>query len=125
MTRVYAKHPPYPDGHLARVAAEMDLAGAPTLPAVWFRGKLIALAGSHRLAEAHHRGIAPKLVILRNGPGDDGLDEFFARALETMPWYDFDHVLALDTSGRLLRSFRNRRLMAPARARGAPPEIVT
>ena len=94
MTRVYAKHPPYPDGHLAMVAAEMDLAGAPTLPAVYFRDNIVALAGSHRLYQAWFRGIPPRLVFLPC-EADSELDAFFERALETAPWYEFPHVLAI------------------------------
>lgn len=97
-TRVYVKHPPYRDGHLAIVADEMNHAGAPTVPAVIFRGHLVALAGSHRLYEAWSRGIAPKLVILPADAESD-LDEFFAAKLPTLPWYDFDQVLAIVPAG--------------------------
>lgn len=94
LTRIYAKHPPYRDGHLGRVAHDMDLAGAPTIRAIRFGGELFALDGSHRLALAHERGVPPKVIILE--PDAAGCEEFFERVRGSLPAYDFDYVLALE-----------------------------
>lgn len=101
-TIVYAKHEPYLDGHLGKVGAEMDLAGSPTLPAVRYGDALIALAGSHRLALAHHKGLVPKLIIFESEV--DGAEGFWDQALKGMPRYEFDEVLALDmTDSKLFK----------------------
>lgn len=94
MTVIYAKHPPYLDGHLGRVAHDMDVAGAPTIRAIEYHGELFALEGSHRLALTHARGVPPKVVLLE--PDAAGCDEFFDRVRATLPRYEFDHVLILD-----------------------------
>ena len=60
---VYAKHPPYTDGHLGEVMNEMDVLGAPSIRVVDYRGEYFAIEGSHRLASAYIKGIAPNLII--------------------------------------------------------------
>ena len=96
LTRIYAKHPPYRDGHLGRVAHDMEIAGAPTIRAIWYKGELFALEGSHRLALAHERGIPPKVIIL--DPDVTGAEEFFDAVRGTLPVYEWEHVLALSES---------------------------
>jgi hypothetical protein len=93
MTRIYAKHAPYRDGHLGRVAHDMDVAGAPTIRAVRFKDELYALEGSHRLALTHERGVPPKIIVLEADTA--GCEEFFERVRGSLPAYDFDHVLVL------------------------------
>lgn len=89
MTKIYAKHPPYDDGRLGEVGAEMDCAGTPTIRVREIDGNLFALEGSHRLAQAHHRGMIPKVIILEPDlPGDSAIPS-------DLPEYDFDCVLAL------------------------------
>lgn len=95
MRSVYAKHLPYADGHLARVAADMDVAGEPTIRCVDRGGKLFALEGSHRLALAFERGMVPKIVIVIQDT-DESLDAFWDRVAPELPRYDFDHVNVLD-----------------------------
>lgn len=99
MTRVLAKHLPYDDGHLGKVLDEMALCGAPTIRTVRYRGQLVALEGSHRIAAAWATGITPKLVILAADPASCGeCDPFFDRAIAALPAYDFGHVLMLELS---------------------------
>jgi hypothetical protein len=95
--RIYAKHLPYDDGHLGPVQDEMALCGAPTIYAVMWRGSLFALCGSHRLAACHRLGLEPKIVVLP----DDGaieLDGFFASVVETLPFYEFEHIYKLEVA---------------------------
>lgn len=94
MTRIYAKHAPYQDGHLGEVALEMDHAGAPTIRAVRYEGELFALEGSHRLALAYHRGLIPRIIAYETDA--EGCDTFFARIKDRLPAYDFDHLLVLE-----------------------------
>ena len=93
MTRIYAKHPPYTDGHLGEVALDMDHAGEPTIRAVEFRGELFALEGSHRLYLSYERGLIPRIIVLE--PDVTGCEAFFEAIRYTLPPYDFPHVLAL------------------------------
>ncbi len=95
MKTVFAKHLPYKDGHLARVSAEMDAAGIPTIR-VMKRGDLyFALEGSHRLFLCWERGIEPKLVI-ETIDTDPTLESYWQRIAATLPRYDFKHVQVLD-----------------------------
>ena len=89
MTAILAKHPPYDDGRLGEVGLDMDHAGTPTIRCIEIEGKLYAIEGSHRLAQAHERGLTPKVIIL--DPDLPGLP----RVPDGLPEYNFDHVLAL------------------------------
>lgn len=95
---VYAKHPPYTDGHLADIQDEMDHAGPPTIRVVE-RGEKVyfALEGSHRLFEAHQRGIIPKLVVVIEEL-DDELGSYWNKITDTLPKYVFEraYVMKLD-----------------------------
>lgn len=93
---VYAKHPPYTDGHLADIQDEMDHAGEPTIRVVQ-RGEktYFALEGSHRLYEAHQRGITPKLVVVIEELGNE-LDGFWQKTSNTLPRYEFEHAFVLE-----------------------------
>lgn len=97
MTKVVAKHLPYENGHLGEVTRDMALQGPPTITVVKFGEKLYALTGSHRLAAAEHLGLIPKIVI---EPAEAAAlpDEHWRKVAETLPEYEFDHVLALDLS---------------------------
>jgi hypothetical protein len=89
MRTVYAKHLPYDDGHLGKVAADMDHHGAPTIRVVEFDGELYAIEGSHRLAVAKERDIAPKLVV--ETTEDDALPSgHWKRVAATLPAYTFE-----------------------------------
>jgi hypothetical protein len=94
---VRAKHLPYEDGHLGKVGADMDVAGAPTIRVVEFDGELYAVEGSHRLAQAHHRGETPKLVIEATDTDDDR-DGYWRRVAATLPLYEFPHAFVLRLS---------------------------
>lgn len=96
--RIFAKHPPYKDGHLGEVALDMEHAGAPTIRVVRFDGAFYALEGSHRLALAHENGLVPKIVVLDPDadPATDGCDDFYRKVRSTLPVYEFDHVLVLE-----------------------------
>jgi len=95
MKRVFAKHPPYEDGHLGEVALDMDHHGAPTIRVMKFEGDYYALEGSHRLAVADHRGVTPKLVV--EIEETDALpSEHWKRVADTLPLYEFEHALVLD-----------------------------
>ena len=98
MRRVYAKHEPYTDGHLAQVVADMRLAGPPTIRAVELWGELFALEGSHRLASANYLGLEPKLVVLVHDGSD--LPMHWEKVKKTLPIYEFErvHVLDLNTA---------------------------
>ena len=91
---VYAKHLPYSDDHLARVIADMRRLGAPSLRCVRYRGHVIAIEGSHRLAAAHHLGLVPLLRLLPPDSSNSSseLDAFWDRALSSLiPWcFDVD-----------------------------------
>ena len=95
MSRVVrAKHPPYEDGHLGKVASDMDCYGAPTIRVIEFEGELYAIEGSHRLAVAHHRGVTPKLVV--ELPDPCGLpSEHWRGIIAGLPIYEFEHTLVL------------------------------
>jgi hypothetical protein len=89
MTTIYAKHLPYEDGRLGEVGREMDVAGAPTIRAVEVAGNFYAIEGSHRLAQAHHRGLIPRILILSPElPGDP-------RIPVDLPKYEFPYLLVL------------------------------
>jgi hypothetical protein len=94
MTIIFAKHEPYDDGHLGRVAFDMDVMGPPTIKAIRFGNELYALEGSHRLALAHHHKIIPKVIILE--PDIAGCDDFFERIRDTLPKYEFEYLLILE-----------------------------
>ena len=102
MKRVHAKHLPYDNGHLGKVVQDMQVAGAPTIRVMRMNGELYATEGSHRLASAHHLGEIPKLVVeieeTTHLP-----DEHWMRVSETLPVYDFEHILLLD-----LKSFQDK-----------------
>jgi hypothetical protein len=85
MTRIFAKHEPYDDGHLGEVVAEMLLAGWPTIRVVAAPGGYAALEGSHRLAAAHWLGLGVKLVELE----PDGHLAANWHLLERLPRYDW------------------------------------
>ncbi len=89
MIDVYAKHPPYEDGHLGEVVADMQRLGAPTIRVIWYDGKLMALEGSHRLAACHHLGLTPLLLIEE----PDLPDTSTAGALPTLPAYRMDVIV--------------------------------
>lgn len=90
MTRIFAKHLPYEDGRLGEVGLYMDYAGAPTITAMMIGGSLFALEGSHRLAQAHYRGIIPKIIIL-----EPDIQAYGRPAPINLPQYEFPYVLAL------------------------------
>lgn len=94
---VRAKHAPYENGHLGKVGADMDVAGAPTIRVVEFDGELYAIEGSHRLAQAHHRGLEPKLVIEAVEPEAVPSDHW-RKVADTLPIYEFPHALVLRLS---------------------------
>ena len=94
MRRVYAKHLPYTNGHYGIVFNEMELTEGPTIRVMDFQGKLCAIEGSHRLAAAHELNLVPKLVIQNEDL--DGMEDHWAKIVETLPYYDFDHVRVLD-----------------------------
>lgn len=99
MTRsVYAKHPPYDNGHLGRVVEEMRVQGAPTIRVVEFCGNLYAMEGSHRLAAAHHLGLVPKFVAEVGQLADEIAvsSEHWTKVAETLPEYRFEEALLLD-----------------------------
>lgn len=85
MTRIWAKHLPYEDGHLGYVVAEMRLAGWPTIRAMAVPGGWAALEGSHRLAAAHYLGYGVKLVQL----SPDGQMAANWLPLERLPCYEW------------------------------------
>lgn len=99
--RIFAKHPPYKDGHLGEVALDMEHAGSPTIRVVRFEGEFYALEGSHRLALAHENGLVPKIVLL--DADSEGCDDFYRRIRTTLPVYEFEHVLLLEESTFYLR----------------------
>lgn len=92
--RIFAKHPPYQDGHLEEVALDMVHAKEPTIRVVEFEGEFYALEGSHRLALAHEYGLVPKIIIL--DADLVGCDDFYRRIRDTLPVYEFEHVLKLE-----------------------------
>ena len=94
MRTVRAKHLPYETGHLGDVVAEMRTQGAPTIRVMEFNGELYATEGSHRLAAAHYLGEVPKLVV-EIAETDVLPDEYWTRVSESLPIYDFEHVLVL------------------------------
>ncbi len=95
---VYAKHPPYWDGHLAKVAHDMEVAGTPTIRVVQRALKVFfALEGSHRLFLAHEQGHVPKLVTQEEELGED-CDTFWQRVAPTLPCYEFPLVRVLNLS---------------------------
>jgi hypothetical protein len=65
MLRIYAKHAPYPDGHLEEVLNDMIKLGPPIIKCVEWRGNLYALEGSHRLAAAHYLGYTPIVNLVQ------------------------------------------------------------
>jgi hypothetical protein len=95
VTRVYAKHEPYTDGHLGMVTEEMRQRGAPTIRVMRFNGELYATEASHRLASAHAQGIEPNLVIELEDVSAVP-DEHWLKVTKTLPCYDFEHVHVLD-----------------------------
>lgn len=95
MTKIHAKHEPYTNGHLGKVVEDMKLAGPPTIRVMRFNGELYATEGSHRIASAHQLGLIPKVVIEMEN-SDTLPDEHWKKVSETLPTYDFDHVLKLD-----------------------------
>ena len=94
MTTVYAKHPPYNDGHLGQVVDEMRVQGPPTIRVVRFQGELYATEGSHRLAAASYLGVVPRIWI-EETEVDALPDEHWRKISEGLPAHAFDHVLAL------------------------------
>ena len=106
MIRIFAKHPPYEDGHLGEVELDMVHHGAPTIRCVRFDGDLFALEGSHRLALAYEQGLIPKVLILEpdaNWHDGMGINEYWNRKRTTLPVYTFDHVLKLEEKTFLLK----------------------
>ncbi len=102
MRTIYAKHEPYKNGHIADVAAVMDVAGQPTIRAIERNGDLYALEGSHRLALCFERGIEPK-IVLEIRDTDESLDSFWDRVAPDLPRYDFDTVHVLDLTKFLVK----------------------
>lgn len=94
MKRIYAKHLPYTDGHLGKVALDMEHAGAPTIRCMQIGEDFYALEGSHRLACAHRFGLEPKLVVHEPELNTDR-DGYWLRVSQTLPAYDFPHVHVL------------------------------
>lgn len=95
MTKVYAKHPPYEDGHLGEVTQDMRAQGAPTIRVVRFNGELYATEGSHRLAAAAYLGVIPRVWI--DEVTVDALpDSHWRKVADGLTSYEFDHVLALE-----------------------------
>jgi len=95
MTKVFAKHPPYENGHLGEVMEDMKLAGPPTVRVMRFNGELFATEASHRLASAALMGLIPKVVI-EVEQSDTLPNEHWQKVATTLPSYDYDHVLKLD-----------------------------
>lgn len=95
MKIIYAKHLPYATGHLGDVLTEMEQVGSPTLRVMEHEGKLCAIEGSHRLAAAYEMGLVPKLVI-EVPDSDNAMGGHWARVVDTLPPYEFEHVLVLD-----------------------------
>lgn len=89
--RIFAKHLPYDDGHLAGVVEEMQLAGAPTVHCVRWKGSLYAMTASHRLAAAKLLDLEPKVVLHEMDAGED-LDGFFGGVANSLPSYHFRHI---------------------------------
>ena len=95
MTKIWAKHLPYTNGHLGKVYNEMQLTGPPTIRVVQDSiGDLVAVEGSHRICAAHDMGLPLKVILLK--PDCEGADEFFDRVKPTLPTYEFDTILCLD-----------------------------
>ncbi len=95
MTKVFAKHPPYENGHLEKVIEDMKLAGPPTVRVMRFQGELYATEASHRLASAALLGLIPKVVI-EVSQSNTLPDEHWQKVATTLPSYEYDHVKKLD-----------------------------
>jgi hypothetical protein len=94
MRRIYAKHEPYTDGHIGKVADDMELCGEPTIRCVEFKNDLFAIEGSHRLYLAHRNNLIPKIILLE--PDLEGLgEEYYLNLKATLPFYDFEYVLKI------------------------------
>lgn len=91
---VFAKHPPYDDGHLGRVAADMNVAGIPIIRVMEFDGAFIALEGSHRISLAHRYGMEPRLVV-EIADSCAVPDSVLYRVKMTLPRYEFQHAWVL------------------------------
>ena len=86
---IWAKHKPYEDGRLGEVGLDMDHAGAPTIRCLEIDGEFYAIEGSHRLAQAHERGLIPKIIVLEPDlPGTP-------RKPNGLPRYDFPDIWIL------------------------------
>lgn len=112
--RIFAKHLPYDDGHLAEVVEEMQLAGAPTVHCVRWKGNLYAMTASHRLAAAKLLDLEPKVVLHEMDAGED-LDGFFGGVVSSLPSYHFRHIHIMETKhlgyGHLIAALANLRAM--------------
>ena len=95
---IYAKHEPYPTGHLGDVVADMAVRGSPTLRAMNVNGRICATEGSHRLAAAFHLGIVPKMVLEVQDIADCRMNGHWDSVTKTLPAYYFKTVLVLDLS---------------------------
>ncbi len=102
--RIFAKHPPYKDGHLGEVALDMVHHGSPTIRVMKFEDEYFAIEGSHRLFLAHELGLVPKILILESDNKDnEDVDNFYRKIRTTLPVYEFDHVLVLEEKTFILK----------------------
>jgi hypothetical protein len=89
LIRIFAKHEPYADGHLAEVTSAMLKLGAPAIEVVEWRGDYFAIEGSHRLAAAHHLGLAPTLIVSVPDLVEPDAEKFWEQVKETLPHYSW------------------------------------
>lgn len=103
LVRVFAKHEPYTNGHLGKVAAEMKERGAPIIHVVEWRGDYYATEGSHRLAAAYDLELTPVLIISAPDSIDPADEEFWVRVRSTLPHYAWLRPAISDRSGGNIR----------------------
>jgi hypothetical protein len=89
LIRIYAKHEPYADGHLAEVTQAMLALGAPCIEVVEWRSDYFAVEGSHRLAAAHHLGLAPDLIVSTPDLLEPEAELFWEQVKKTLPHYSW------------------------------------
>lgn len=85
--KIYAKHEPYPNGHLEEVLNEMIRRGPPVIKCIEWRGSLYAIEGSHRLAAAHYLGYVPIVDIVDQDWTDPAGEEVWDYLNKYLPHY--------------------------------------
>ena len=88
--KILAKHLPYDDGHLSEVVVDMRSMGPPKIKTVEYKGHLIALEGSHRLAACKILNMTPILEIVKPDVDWPDYAAFWNRAVEILPEYTFE-----------------------------------